>query len=398
MSDASRQAVEATYGQYIWYNGGLTEPVYFSCDGGATEDAGNIWYEDTPYLKGKTDPYEAAVSDKIERYSWSVTYTRQELTDLLNGKGYANSGIVDVQVTKTSPTGNVLAITFTDSAGKSFTKTKEDCRTFLGLRSQRYSISGGSGGYAVNGEGTLPSVSGVYAVDGSGTVSQLPSGQPYVIGGDAAVLATPETDSAPAAIVEAPVAESETIAPTIHAEPQPQQKPAASRLPLIIAAILLLVVIASALWWFMVRDKGQEVVPAVQAQQAPAAAAPEATNTEPKAPAGCSAQSLDTLSELEFVQTCVQEKLDSDKLLAIIQSAKEAKKCGVAQRLYANRAQGGDTKIALIYAGEYDPKYHQASECFKEADKDTAAYWYETVLQSEPENQTAKQRLEELAK
>lgn len=130
----------------------------------------------------------------------------------------------------------------------------------------------------------------------------------------------------------------------------------------------------------------------------PAAAAPEATNTEPKAPAGCSAQSLDTLSELEFVQTCVQEKLDSDKLLAIIQSAKEAKKCGVAQRLYANRAQGGDTKIALIYAGEYDPKYHQASECFKEADKDTAAYWYETVLQSEPENQTAKQRLEELAK
>lgn len=39
----------------------------------------------------------------------------------------------------------------------------------------------------MNGEGTLPSVSGVYAVDGSGTVSQLPSGQPYVIGGDAAV-------------------------------------------------------------------------------------------------------------------------------------------------------------------------------------------------------------------
>lgn len=34
MSDASRQAMEATYGQYIWCNGGLTEPVYFSCDGG----------------------------------------------------------------------------------------------------------------------------------------------------------------------------------------------------------------------------------------------------------------------------------------------------------------------------------------------------------------------------
>ncbi|VFS89313.1 Uncharacterised protein [Kluyvera cryocrescens] len=55
-------------------------------------------------------------------------------------------------------------------------------------------------------------------------------------------------------------------------------------------------------------------------------------------------------------------------------------------------------KIALVYAGEYDPKYHQPSECFKEPDKDTAAYWYETVLQTEPDNQTAKQRLEELGK
>ena len=208
------------------------------------------------------------------------------------------------------------------------------------------------------------------------------------------MLATPEIESAPAAVVEPPVTESETIAPVIHAEERPQQKPAASRLPLIGAAILILALIAGALWWFLGRDNAQEVAPAVQAQQETPAAAPEA----PATPAGCSAEGLNTLSELEFVQKCVQEKLDSDKLLAIIQSAKEAKKCGVAQRLYANRAQGGDTKIALIYASEYDPKYHQASECFKEPDKDTAAYWYETVLQSEPDNPTAKQRLEELAK
>lgn len=200
------------------------------------------------------------------------------------------------------------------------------------------------------------------------------------------MLATPEAESALAVVDE-----TETVVPVIHAEAPPPQKPAASRLPLIGAAILILALIAGALWWFLGRDNALDVAPAVQAQQETPVAAPEA-------PVGCSTEGLNTLSELEFVQTCVQEKLDSDKLLAIIQSAKEAKKCGVAQRLYANRAQGGDTKIALIYAGEYDPKYHQASECFKEPDNDTAAYWYETVLQSEPDNPTAKQRLEELAK
>ena len=208
------------------------------------------------------------------------------------------------------------------------------------------------------------------------------------------ILTAPEIESAPAIGTEPPLAEPETLAPVIHTEVRQQQKSAPSRLPLIGAAILILALIAGALWWFLGRDNVKDVAPAVQAQQETSVPAPE----QPATPAGCSAEGLNTLSELEFVQSCVQEKLDSDKLLAIIQSAKEAKKCGVAQRLYANRAQGGDTKIALIYAGEYDPKSHQASECFKEPDKDTAAYWYETVLQSEPDNTTAKQRLEELAK
>ncbi len=186
MSETSRRAVEDTYGEYVWYGGMLTEPVYFSCDGGATESAGNVWNEDLPYLVGKADPYEAAVVDKIEKYSWTVTYTARELTDLLNQNNMSNSGIVDMRVTKTSDTGNVLAITFTDSSGKSWTKTKESVRTFLGLRSSRYTISGGSGGYAVAGDGTLAAIPGACVVDGTGSISQL-TGNAYVIDGSGAV-------------------------------------------------------------------------------------------------------------------------------------------------------------------------------------------------------------------
>ena len=53
-------------------------------------------------------------------------------------------------------------------------------------------------------------------------------------------------------------------------------------------------------------------------------------------------------------------------------------------------------QIATAYAHEYDPKFHQASQCFAEPDKATAAYWYETILSHEPENAQAKARFEEL--
>jgi len=197
MTANSQQAVDETYGQYLWYQGSLTEPVYFNCDGGATESAVNVWTEDSGYLVGKLDPYEAAVADQIEKYYWTVSFTRQELTNRLNAAGYSNSGIVDFQITQTSPTGNVIAITFTDSTGKSYTRTKEACRTLLGLRSQRYTVSSGSGGgntggnagntvYYVDAGDTLSSLNGAYAIDGGGNIGVL-APEAYAVTGSGAV-------------------------------------------------------------------------------------------------------------------------------------------------------------------------------------------------------------------
>ena len=191
---SSSRAVDETSGEYAWYNGSLIEAVYSSHDGGATESAVNVWGSNVAYLIGKYDPYEASVASKITNYNWTVTYTAQELTDLLNSKGYTNSGIVDFRVTKTSPTGNAIEITFTDSSGKSWSKIRDDCRTFLGLRSIHYTVtsSGGSGsssstgGYVVDGSGSLSSLDGAYAIDGSGSVGAL-SGNAYVIDGSSAV-------------------------------------------------------------------------------------------------------------------------------------------------------------------------------------------------------------------
>lgn len=230
---------------------------------------------------------------------------------------------------------------------------------------------------------------------------------------------TPE----PVSAVEPVPAPAESAPIPIPVPVSSRPKPAASRVPMIVAGVLILLIVAGALWWFMGRDSAHAQPATVDKQPeapapapapaqvptpapAPAPASPAVTPAPAPTPAAsttpeastCSPANLASQSELDFVQNCVQQKLDSDKLLSIIQAAKDAKKCGVAQRLYANRAQGGDIKIALAYASEYDPQDHKPSDCFKTPDPDTAAYWYETVLQTEPDNAKAKQRLEELRK
>ena len=184
MSDTSRRAVEETSGEYLWYNGQVAEQaVYSSHNGGASESAVNVWGADYPYLVGRADPYEASVADKISNYNWTVTFTGAELAEKVG----APAEIVSLQVTETSPTGNVIELTLTDANGKQYVESGDGCRTALGLRSIRYTVNGGgavSGGYTVNGTGTLSTLSGAYAVNGDGDTSALAGGQAYILTGD----------------------------------------------------------------------------------------------------------------------------------------------------------------------------------------------------------------------
>lgn len=167
--------------------------------------------------------------------------------------------------------------------------------------------------------------------------------------------------------------------------PPPVKKSNKGLISLLIVVLLLLA--AGGGFWFYKRTPAP----------APVAANPAAAAAGADAQA-CTVESMNSLPELTFVQTCIKAAPDSAKLLEIINQAKAGKHCGVAQRLYANRAQAGDALIANAYAREYDPKYLKASECFPTADNATAAYWYETILTQDPNNAEAKQRFEELQK
>ncbi|MHA3734366.1 hypothetical protein ACXR0M_01695 [Pseudomonas sp. Eth.TT006] len=209
----------------------------------------------------------------------------------------------------------------------------------------------------------------------------------------AAQLNTPSAESAeipelPELVLpepEAPVEPEPLVAEPVYTPPPAPVKKTNKGLIGLLVVVLLLIAAAIAFW--LIKRTPEPATPAVAA--APAASADAAA---------CTLESMNSVPELTFVQTCIKAAPDSARLLEIIEQAKAGKHCGVAQRLYANRAQAGDALIANAYAHEYDPKYLKPSECFPAADNATAAYWYETILSQDPNNAEAKQRFEELQK
>lgn len=182
-NEHSDSAVEETAGEYLYYNGEIvTEAVYYSSNGGASEDSKNVWGNDVPYLKGKTDPYEQNIASRASKYNWSTTYSAAELTTLLKNKGYNIGTVKNLFVSRYTDNGNVYEISFVGTNG---TKTfqRESCRTLLGLRSMRFQINGGdTNSYFVNDASTTVGLSGIYVISGSGkSAYSAQSGDTYVI-------------------------------------------------------------------------------------------------------------------------------------------------------------------------------------------------------------------------
>lgn len=131
-----REAVLSTANQYVTYKGELIDALYFSSDGGATEDNRNVNGNSAhPYLRGVYDPYEEKVSDINAYSSWTVQLTPAVLASKLGLRDVVEYTVV------TSATGNVIELGFRSSNGQSVTLQRDNCRTSLGLFSLRYDVS-----------------------------------------------------------------------------------------------------------------------------------------------------------------------------------------------------------------------------------------------------------------
>ncbi len=121
-------AVEATRGQVLTYEGGLIEATYFSCSGGATEDAAAVWGTDYPYLQSVASPGE----EEAACYETTVTYQESRLRTLL-GLGNATPLLGTVTYTEGGGVDTMVL------GGKTFRGT--ELRTLLGLRSTAFTIT-----------------------------------------------------------------------------------------------------------------------------------------------------------------------------------------------------------------------------------------------------------------
>lgn len=129
--DRVRQAVAQTDGMVLTYQGELIDATYFSCSGGSTEDAVEVWGQDVPYLQAVESPGE----EQAPRYQEQLYFTPEEFMERTGCEG------------SQEPEEWFGAITYTDGGG---VDTMELCgqtysgvelRSLLGLRSTVFTMT-----------------------------------------------------------------------------------------------------------------------------------------------------------------------------------------------------------------------------------------------------------------
>lgn len=128
--DKVRASVWSTAGQVLTYDGELIEATYFSCSGGSTENAAEVWGTAFPYLVSVDSPGE----ENAQYYRDTVTFTPEEFAAALelDPEGPVRDWF---EMTVYTEGGSVSSITI---CGRKFTGIQ--LRSLLGLRSASFSI------------------------------------------------------------------------------------------------------------------------------------------------------------------------------------------------------------------------------------------------------------------
>lgn len=187
--------------------------------------------------------------------------------------------------------------------------------------------------------------------------------------------------SAPATVEDVVSEPIVAIDPPVD-QPRSQTPQRPRRWPLLLVLLAAVAAAAFVAYFLLLKDRSTSA-------ESPRANTPDAQEI-------CSAAALPQAGAdaMSFVQRCVRDVKDPAALLTVIQAARDAGQCEIAQRLYANRANAGDISIALAYAQEYDPASSKSS-CFK-PEAATARYWYEAVLEKDPKQADARAKLQAL--
>ncbi len=134
-----QDAVMATSGQVVTYEGNVIQASYFSCSGGRTEEAVAVWGSEIPYLQSVESPGE----EQAPIFTNTVFFTAEEFSSML-GRSLAGE-----------PESWLGAVTYTNGggvatmvvAGRSYTGT--ELRKLLELNSTAFTMTAENNGVRI---------------------------------------------------------------------------------------------------------------------------------------------------------------------------------------------------------------------------------------------------------
>ena len=127
--DKIRNAVYATAGLVLVYDGKLIDATYFSCSGGSTEDAQAVWGTEVPYLKSVKSPGEEGATHYVDSKQFSTAEFSSKL-------GLSETQTIKIGTPEYTAGGG---ISYLDINGQRFTGTQ--LRKLLKLRSTAFYIT-----------------------------------------------------------------------------------------------------------------------------------------------------------------------------------------------------------------------------------------------------------------
>jgi stage II sporulation protein D len=150
-NEATNNAVNATRGLVMSYDGAVVQAFFHANSGGTTEDSREVWGGSLPYLKCVDDPF----CSEGKHYKWDYTVKLSRLSDNLSKNGINIGEIYDIKVLERDDSGRVTQLKFYGSGGTNTIKGK-DLRTYAGvdnIRSSNFEVRIDSADAVFNGLG-----------------------------------------------------------------------------------------------------------------------------------------------------------------------------------------------------------------------------------------------------
>jgi stage II sporulation protein D len=139
----THDAVNATSGQVMTYNGKIILAVFHSSSGGHTENVEDVWTSPLPYLRGVVDYDQTSPV-----FQWQKSVSSSQVSRAFGGVGNIKAMVPE----KTTPQGRVVTMKVVGDRGSKVVNGA-DIRKALDLRSTLFRVDLSQGSVQVNGRG-----------------------------------------------------------------------------------------------------------------------------------------------------------------------------------------------------------------------------------------------------